>query len=212
MLDETREQLEATAEAHGETRSALTQRYIDEGLRMDRATPVSCSGPARQDADQDWPEAPTFGRWSESFGTWRRAVTGPSRKRRVGSASRPPRFGSPWSTTRTTRPRSMPGWRRSTPRRSRRRSFSGTGRKCFVEAARRRCAGRGVLPRVSFRGPVARSGWHFEEHFSTNWALPVPQGFGRIDLRGACAGDGSRDERDAEEDHGRRREGHRVTG
>jgi|ERR1700709_1669587 len=36
MPDETREQLEATAEAHGETRSALTQRYIDEGLRMDR--------------------------------------------------------------------------------------------------------------------------------------------------------------------------------
>jgi len=36
MPDETREQLEATAEARGETRSALTQRYIDEGLRMDR--------------------------------------------------------------------------------------------------------------------------------------------------------------------------------
>jgi hypothetical protein len=36
MPDETREQLEAAAEAHGETRSALTQRYIDEGLRMDR--------------------------------------------------------------------------------------------------------------------------------------------------------------------------------
>ncbi|MEA2560579.1 MAG: hypothetical protein QOH06_2083 [Acidobacteriota bacterium] len=34
--DDTREQLEATAEAHGETRSALMQRYIDEGLRMDR--------------------------------------------------------------------------------------------------------------------------------------------------------------------------------
>src|SRR3954463_10041270 len=36
MPEETREQLEATAEARGETRSALTQRYIDEGLRMDR--------------------------------------------------------------------------------------------------------------------------------------------------------------------------------
>jgi hypothetical protein len=36
MPDETRAQLEATAEARGETRSALTQRYIDEGLRMDR--------------------------------------------------------------------------------------------------------------------------------------------------------------------------------
>lgn len=36
MPDETREQLEATAEAHGETRSALMQRYIEEGLRMDR--------------------------------------------------------------------------------------------------------------------------------------------------------------------------------
>jgi len=36
MPDETLEQLEATAEARGETRSALTQRYIDEGLRMDR--------------------------------------------------------------------------------------------------------------------------------------------------------------------------------
>jgi uncharacterized small protein (DUF1192 family) len=36
MPDETLEQLEATAEAHGETRSALTQRYIDEGLRKDR--------------------------------------------------------------------------------------------------------------------------------------------------------------------------------
>jgi hypothetical protein len=36
MPDEILEQLEATAEARGETRSALTQRYIDEGLRMDR--------------------------------------------------------------------------------------------------------------------------------------------------------------------------------
>ena len=36
MPDETRAQLEATAEARGEARSALTQRYIDEGLRMDR--------------------------------------------------------------------------------------------------------------------------------------------------------------------------------
>src|SRR3954453_572012 len=36
MPDETLEQLESTAEARGETRSALTQRYIDEGLRMDR--------------------------------------------------------------------------------------------------------------------------------------------------------------------------------
>jgi hypothetical protein len=36
MPDGTLEQLEATAEARGETRSALTQRYIDEGLRMDR--------------------------------------------------------------------------------------------------------------------------------------------------------------------------------
>jgi len=36
MPDETLEQLEAAAEARGETRSALTQRYIDEGLRMDR--------------------------------------------------------------------------------------------------------------------------------------------------------------------------------
>ena len=36
MPDETREQLEATAEAHGKTRSSLTQRYIDEGLRIGR--------------------------------------------------------------------------------------------------------------------------------------------------------------------------------
>src|SRR3954463_7730371 len=36
MPEETREQLEATAEARGETRSALMQRYIEEGLRMDR--------------------------------------------------------------------------------------------------------------------------------------------------------------------------------
>lgn len=36
MPDETREQLEATAEARGETRSALMQRYIEEGIRMDR--------------------------------------------------------------------------------------------------------------------------------------------------------------------------------
>jgi hypothetical protein len=36
MLDETREQLEAAAEARGGTRSALAQRYIEEGLRMDR--------------------------------------------------------------------------------------------------------------------------------------------------------------------------------
>lgn len=36
MPDDTREQLEATAEAYGETRSALMQRYIEEGLRMDR--------------------------------------------------------------------------------------------------------------------------------------------------------------------------------
>ena len=36
MPDETRERLEATAEARGETRSALMQRYIEEGLRMDR--------------------------------------------------------------------------------------------------------------------------------------------------------------------------------
>lgn len=36
MPDEIREQLEATAEARGETRSALMQRYIEEGLRMDR--------------------------------------------------------------------------------------------------------------------------------------------------------------------------------
>ena len=36
MPEETREQLEAAAEAHGETRSALMQRYIEEGLRMDR--------------------------------------------------------------------------------------------------------------------------------------------------------------------------------
>lgn len=36
MPDKTREQLEATAEARGETRSALMQRYIEEGLRMDR--------------------------------------------------------------------------------------------------------------------------------------------------------------------------------
>jgi predicted transcriptional regulator len=35
MPDETREQLQATADAHGETRSALMQRYIEEGLRMD---------------------------------------------------------------------------------------------------------------------------------------------------------------------------------
>ncbi len=34
--EEIRKQLEAAAEARGETRSALTQRYIDEGLRMDR--------------------------------------------------------------------------------------------------------------------------------------------------------------------------------
>ena len=34
--DETRKQLEATAEARGETRSTLMQRYIEEGLRMDR--------------------------------------------------------------------------------------------------------------------------------------------------------------------------------
>lgn len=36
MPDETREQLEAAAVARGETRSALMQRYIEEGLRMDR--------------------------------------------------------------------------------------------------------------------------------------------------------------------------------
>src|SRR6187549_2879591 len=36
MPDETREQLESTAETRGETRSALMQRYIEEGLRMDR--------------------------------------------------------------------------------------------------------------------------------------------------------------------------------
>lgn len=36
MPDETREQLEVTAVANGETRSALMQRYIEEGLRMDR--------------------------------------------------------------------------------------------------------------------------------------------------------------------------------
>jgi len=36
MPDETRDQLEATAVTHGETRSALMQRYIEEGLRMDR--------------------------------------------------------------------------------------------------------------------------------------------------------------------------------
>jgi len=36
MPDETREQLEAFAEAHGETRSALMPRSIEEGLRMDR--------------------------------------------------------------------------------------------------------------------------------------------------------------------------------
>lgn len=36
MPDETREQLEAAAEARGETRSALMQRYVEEGLRMDR--------------------------------------------------------------------------------------------------------------------------------------------------------------------------------
>lgn len=36
MPDETREQLEATAHEHGESRSALMQRYIEEGLRMDR--------------------------------------------------------------------------------------------------------------------------------------------------------------------------------
>jgi hypothetical protein len=36
MPDETRDQLEATAEAHGETRSSLMQRYIEEGLQMDR--------------------------------------------------------------------------------------------------------------------------------------------------------------------------------
>lgn len=36
MPDETRERLEAAAEAHGETRSALMQRYVEEGLRMDR--------------------------------------------------------------------------------------------------------------------------------------------------------------------------------
>lgn len=36
MPDETRERLEATAEARGETRSALMQRYVEEGLRMDR--------------------------------------------------------------------------------------------------------------------------------------------------------------------------------
>jgi predicted transcriptional regulator len=47
MPDETREQLEATAEARGETRSALTQRYIDEGLRMDRHPGIVFrSGPA----------------------------------------------------------------------------------------------------------------------------------------------------------------------
>lgn len=36
MPDQTREQLEAAAESHGETRSALMQRYVEEGLRMDR--------------------------------------------------------------------------------------------------------------------------------------------------------------------------------
>jgi hypothetical protein len=47
MPDETREQLEATAEAHGESRSALMQRYIEEGLRMDRHPGIVFrSGPA----------------------------------------------------------------------------------------------------------------------------------------------------------------------
>src|SRR4029453_5564690 len=47
MPDDTREQLEATAEAHGETRSALMQRYIEEGLRMDpHAGIVFRPGPA----------------------------------------------------------------------------------------------------------------------------------------------------------------------
>lgn len=34
--EQTRDQLEARAEGSGETRSALMQRYLDEGLRMDR--------------------------------------------------------------------------------------------------------------------------------------------------------------------------------
>lgn len=47
MPDETWEQLEATAEARGETRSALMQRYIEEGLRMDRHPGIVFrSGPA----------------------------------------------------------------------------------------------------------------------------------------------------------------------
>jgi len=47
MPDETREQLEATAEARGETCSALMQRYIEEGLRMDRHPGIVFrSGPA----------------------------------------------------------------------------------------------------------------------------------------------------------------------
>jgi len=47
MPEETREQLEATAEAHGETWSALMQRYIEEGLRMDRHPGIVFrSGPA----------------------------------------------------------------------------------------------------------------------------------------------------------------------
>ena len=36
MPEDTRDQLEAAAEVRGETRSALMQRYIEEGLRADR--------------------------------------------------------------------------------------------------------------------------------------------------------------------------------
>ena len=47
MPDEVREQLEATAKARGETRSALMQRYIEEGLRTDRHPGIVFrSGPA----------------------------------------------------------------------------------------------------------------------------------------------------------------------
>ena len=62
-----------------------------------------------------------------------------SRRGRKAKAKRKAsRVRMPWSTTRTTRPRPMPGWRRSSRRRSRPRSSPGAGRACFVAIAHRR--------------------------------------------------------------------------
>src|SRR3954471_21209310 len=92
MPEGTRDQLAGPLEARGETRSALTQRYIDEGLRMDRHPGIVFrSGPAGR--RPGLAEGPDVWRVVRVIRNGEARGDRPSLKWRVGLVSRPPRFG-----------------------------------------------------------------------------------------------------------------------